>query len=65
MAICKDCKLDLIKNPVIKSNITRFVDDKDRVWNGKLCPDCYKVYNRNRMKSTRQKQNEVQSQTSQ
>jgi hypothetical protein len=62
--ICKICKKDKQKIPVIKGSCTRFVDVDDRVWNGKQCPDCYKEYNRNRMRSTRQKQNEASDQKS-
>jgi len=62
--ICKICKQDKEKEPVIKNNVTRFVDEQNRVWNGKQCPDCYKNYNRDRMRLTRQKQNEVSDQKS-
>jgi hypothetical protein len=53
--ICKKCGLDKVKQPVIRGSVTRFVDEKDRLWNGKVCPDCYKDYNRERMKQTRSK----------
>ena len=54
---CKNCNLSKQKTPVTKGNITRFVDENNKVWNGKQCPDCYKEYNRNRMRLSRQKQN--------
>lgn len=50
---CKMCKKDKKKEPITKGNYTRFVDDNDQVWNGKVCPDCYRVYNRDRMKKAR------------
>lgn len=50
---CKICKEEKVKEPVIRKDVTRFVDEKNRLWNGKVCPDCYKVYNRERMKSQR------------
>ena len=54
---CKNCNLTKQKNPITKGNITRFVDENNKVWNGKQCPDCYKEYNRKRMRLNRQKQN--------
>jgi len=51
--ICKFCKKDKPKEPVARGNCTRFVDENNRVWNGKVCPDCYKEYNRNRMRKSR------------
>jgi hypothetical protein len=56
--ICKICQEDKEKTPVIRNDVTRFVDEKGRLFNGKVCPDCYKVYNRARMKATRNKQSE-------
>lgn len=54
---CKACKLPKQKLPIQKGKVTRFVDENNRLWNGKQCPDCYKEYNRKRMQATRQKQN--------
>lgn len=51
--ICKMCKEDKCKEPVIRGNVTRFVDDSGHVWNGKVCPECYKNYNRERMRKSR------------
>lgn len=50
---CKICKKEKIKHPVIRGNSTRFLDDSNRLWNGKVCPDCYKEYNRSRMRKAR------------
>lgn len=50
---CKICKQEKTKNPVTRGTCTRFVDHSNRVWNGKVCPDCYKEYNRERMRKTR------------
>ena len=52
--ICKTCKEDKIKEPVIRKETTRFVDQNGKLWNGKVCPDCYRKYNRERMKLARQ-----------
>ncbi len=51
--VCKMCKEDKVKDPVIRKDVTRFVDESGRLWNGKVCPDCYKAYNRERMKIKR------------
>ena len=51
--VCKICKEDKQKEPVIRGNVTRFVDESSRLWNGKVCPDCYRSYNRERMKNKR------------
>lgn len=51
--ICKNCKEDKVKEPVIRNDVTRFVDEKNRLWNGKICPDCYRVYNKERMRKHR------------
>ena len=60
MATCKVCKkTDLVKDPVIRNDVTRFIDESGRIWNGLVCPSCYKLYNKARMKATRQKQIEV------
>jgi hypothetical protein len=52
--VCKICKEDKHKEPVIRKSVTRFVDHLGRLWNGKVCADCYKIYNRERMKKQRQ-----------
>lgn len=52
---CKICKEEKIKEPISKGSHTRFVDENGRLWNGKVCPDCYKIYNRERMRKARQK----------
>lgn len=52
---CKICKEEKNKTPISKGDHTRFVDDNNRLWNGKVCPDCYKVYNRERMRKARGK----------
>jgi len=57
--ICKNCKEEKVKEPIIRKDVTRFVDQSGRLWNGKVCPDCYKVYNRERM---RLKRSELQNQ---
>lgn len=59
--ICKVCKEDKKKEPTIRNDVTRFVDNNDKMWNGKVCPDCYKVYNRERMKKKRN-QSKLESQ---
>jgi hypothetical protein len=51
--VCKICKEDKVKEPVVRSNNTRFVDQNNRLWNGKTCPDCYKEYNKLRMRKKR------------
>jgi hypothetical protein len=51
--VCKTCKEDKIKEPTIRKNATRFIDQLGRLWNGKVCPDCYKTYNRERMRLKR------------
>ena len=51
--ICKVCKENKQKEPVIRGNVSRFVNESNRLWNGKVCPDCYRVYNRERMKNKR------------
>jgi len=51
--ICKQCGEDKTKEPVIRSNGVRFIDDRGRLWNGKQCADCYRVYNRERMRLKR------------
>jgi type II secretory ATPase GspE/PulE/Tfp pilus assembly ATPase PilB-like protein len=51
--ICKTCKEDKQKEPIIRGGVTRFVDAGNRMWNGKVCPDCYRFYNRQRMQLKR------------
>lgn len=51
--ICKFCKESKTKQPVDKGTHVRFVDENNRLWNGKTCPDCYKIYNRERMRKVR------------
>lgn len=51
--VCKDCKIDKDKEPVVKSTGIRFIDSQHRMWNGRQCPECYKVYNRERMRLKR------------
>jgi hypothetical protein len=50
---CKVCNEEKIKIPVTRKSTTRFVDENNRLWNGKVCPDCYKKYNRERMRLKR------------
>jgi len=50
---CKICKKEKVKQPVSRGICTRFVDENNRIWNGKVCPDCYKEYNRDRMRKSR------------
>jgi hypothetical protein len=45
--------MEIVKIPEVRSGSTRFVDGSGRLWNGKVCPDCYRVYNRERMKKAR------------
>lgn len=52
--ICKTCKLDKVKEPSVRGNSVRFIDENNRLWNGKVCPDCYKIYNRERMRKKRE-----------
>ncbi len=52
---CKVCEAEKLKIPEVRGRSTRFVDENDRLWNGKVCPDCYKEYNRERMRLTREK----------
>jgi hypothetical protein len=50
---CKVCGEDKVKNPESRGSSNRFVDENARLWNGKACPDCYKIYNRERMRRKR------------
>jgi type II secretory ATPase GspE/PulE/Tfp pilus assembly ATPase PilB-like protein len=51
--VCKTCKEDKVKEPIVRKDVTRFIDQSGRLWNGKVCPDCYKAYNRERMRLKR------------
>jgi type II secretory ATPase GspE/PulE/Tfp pilus assembly ATPase PilB-like protein len=51
--ICKTCKKDKCKEPVIRGDVTRFIDESGQLWNGKVCPNCYKTYNKERMRKLR------------
>jgi hypothetical protein len=55
---CKNCLEDKIKEPVIRNEVTRFVDKNSKLWNGKMCPDCYRDYNRKRMRLKRSQSHE-------
>lgn len=50
---CKICKQEKVKKPDVRGKTIRYLDDKDRLWNGLTCPDCYKMYNRERMRKKR------------
>ena len=50
---CKSCPIDKVKNPIVRGSVVRFVDEHGRLWNGKQCPDCYKAYNKERMRLSR------------
>lgn len=50
---CKECNEDKTKKAVIKGTVTRFLDENGRMWNGMQCPDCYKTYNKERMRRSR------------
>lgn len=50
---CKVCEQDKVKEPVVRNDVTRFVDENSKLWNGRTCPDCYKIYNRERMRLKR------------
>ena len=51
--ICKSCKKDVTKEPVMRNDVTRFIDQSGKLWNGKQCPECYRAYNRERMRLKR------------
>lgn len=53
--MCKICKEEKEKIPQIRGIVTRFVDDLGQLWNGKVCPSCYRIYNRERMRKVREK----------
>ena len=57
--ICKICKEDKPKQPIIRNCTTRFVDEKGKLWNGKSCPDCYRIYNKERMRLKRVSEKEL------
>jgi hypothetical protein len=50
---CKVCKEEKEKHPIIRNNVTRFIDKDGKMWNGKMCSDCYRSYNRDRMRIKR------------
>lgn len=50
---CKNCQTEKCKEPVVRNDTTRFVDHKGKLWNGKVCPECYREYNRMRMRKSR------------
>lgn len=50
---CKECKEKKVKKPEIRNGVTRYFTEDGRMWNGKICPSCYKIYNRNRMRNSR------------
>jgi len=58
---CKICKQDKIKNPITRGSSTRFINENNKLWNGKTCPDCYKIYNRERMRLKRFQQKKVET----
>jgi type II secretory ATPase GspE/PulE/Tfp pilus assembly ATPase PilB-like protein len=57
--VCKSCKEDKSKEPIIRNDVTRFVDERGRLWNGKQCPECYKAYNRERMRLKRRSEKDL------
>jgi len=57
---CKICNEDKPKIPESRGSVTRFVDESGQLWNGKVCPDCYRIYNRERMKLSREKKKKDQ-----
>lgn len=56
---CKSCKQDITKEPVLRKDVTRFIDHNGKLWNGKQCPDCYKSYNRERMRLKRRELKDI------
>ena len=58
---CKSCLKDKSKEPVIRNDVTRFIDENNRLWNGKICPDCYRNYNRERMRIKRSQSQQLES----
>ena len=58
---CKSCLKDKSKEPVIRNDVTRFIDENNRLWNGKMCPDCYRNYNRERMRIKRSQSQQLES----
>jgi hypothetical protein len=59
--VCKICHQDKCKEPVIRKDTTRFADESGRLWNGKQCPDCYKEYNKQRMRLKRKEKQELKT----
>lgn len=59
--ICKVCKEEKQKEPIIRGAITRFVDESGKLWNGKVCSCCYRHYNRSRMRLKRLKEKSQKS----
>lgn len=55
---CKECKQEVVKEPVSRGTITRYVDEKGQLWNGAKCPNCYRIYNKERMRITRSNKHE-------
>lgn len=50
---CRTCEEDKVKSPVIRGKHVRFCDINGKIWNGLDCPDCYKLYNKERMRLSR------------
>ena len=50
---CKECNEEKTKSPLVRGKHIRFCDKDGRIWNGKLCPDCYQKYNKERMRLSR------------
>lgn len=51
--VCKVCKEKKYKKAIKKGIVYRFVDELNRLWNGKMCPDCFKGYNKEKMREAR------------
>lgn len=51
--VCKVCGEDKHKEPIIRGSVTRFIDETGKLWNGKMCSECYRSYNRERMRNKR------------
>lgn len=55
---CKKCGLDKVRNPSGKfpnGKDTKYVNEKDRSWNGLNCPDCVRAKMGAHMKAKRNK----------
>jgi hypothetical protein len=50
---CKMCGIEKPKSPVVRGKHVRFCQEDGRLWNGNQCSDCYKEYNKERMRRTR------------